>query len=67
MRYPKMMSSQTGSQPISSRTINLVEDNKLPSASMMEYNNDEGVVEINSAPRINEGQSRLLIKMTLIA
>jgi hypothetical protein len=66
VRYPKMMSSQTGSQPISPRSSNLVEDSDVPSASMVEYNIDEGMVGIDSASRINEGESRLLIKMTLI-
>jgi hypothetical protein len=66
VRYPKMMNSQTGSQPISPRSSNLVEDSDVPAASTVEYNIDEGMVGIDSASRINEGESRLLIKMTLI-
>jgi hypothetical protein len=46
-----MMSSQTGD---------------VPSASKVGYNIDEGMVGIDSASRINEGESGLLIKMMLI-
>jgi hypothetical protein len=60
LHYPKMMSSQIGSQPISSRSSNFNEECEVPSTSIVEYNIDEGTTGMH----INEGESRLLIKMT---
>jgi hypothetical protein len=57
-----MMGSQIGSQAISSRSSNLNEESKVPSASTVEHNIDEGMGRLH----INEGESRLLIKMTVI-